>query len=117
MNLGAAYQSLNQYQKASDYYQQALSIYQAVGDRDREGLLLANIGRLYVLQDDYQSATTTLLQSVKVRETIRQGMRQLDPALQQSYRNTLADDYVLLAELLKQQNRDAEAQQVLELLN
>jgi hypothetical protein len=43
-------------------------------------------------------------------------MQQLPQPVQQSYADSLADDYQLLADLLKQQNRNTEAQQVLDLL-
>ena len=85
-------------------------------DPDAEGLLLANIGKLYVAQDSPESAIQQLQKSVEVRETIRAGIRQLPPADQQAYTNSIADDYRLLADLLRQQNHDQEAQAVLDLL-
>jgi tetratricopeptide (TPR) repeat protein len=115
-NLGNSYGNLREYQQAIDYYQQALPIFREVGDRDREGFLLANIGKLYVSYDSPESAIQFLQQSVEVRESIRKQMQQLPQPVQQSYANSLADDYQLLADLLKQQNRNTEAQQVLDLL-
>ncbi len=116
LNLGEAYRRLSQYQQAIDYYQQALPIFRDVGDRDTEGLLLANIGRLYVNQNSPVSAIQQLQKSVEVRESIRAGLRGLPQADQQAYTDSIAKDYRLLAELLKQQNRSSEAQAVLNLL-
>jgi hypothetical protein len=87
-----------------------------VGDRDSEGLLLANIGRLYAANNSPQSAIQQLKLSVEVREAIRAELRQLPQASQQAYTDSIADDYRFLAELLKQQNRNQEAQAVLNLL-
>ncbi len=115
-NLGAAYFSSSQYQRAIEYYQQALSIFRAVGDRNTEGFLLANIGRLYAVQNSPQSAIQQLQSSVTVREAIRAELRQLPQEAQQAYTDNIADDYRLLAELLRRQNRNQEAQAVLDLL-
>jgi tetratricopeptide (TPR) repeat protein len=115
-NLGAAYSSLGQYQQSIEYYQQALPIFRAVGDRNTEGLLLANIGRLYAANNSPQSAIQQLKLSVEVREVIRAELRQLPQASQQAYTDSIADDYRFLAELLKQQNRNQEAQAILNLL-
>jgi hypothetical protein len=54
--------------------------------------------------------------SVDVREAIRGDIRGLDTDLQQSFTDTVAADYRLLADLLLQQNRIIEAQRVLDLL-
>lgn len=115
-NLGNAYGKLNGYQKGIEYYRQALPIFRELGDRNMEGFLLANIGRLYANYDSPQSAIQFLQQSVEVREFIRKQMQQLPQAVQQSYVDSFASDYQLLADLLKQQSRRTEAQQILDLL-
>jgi tetratricopeptide (TPR) repeat protein len=116
MNLGTSHGNLREYQQAIDYHRQALPIFRDLGNRDREGFLLASIGKLYVSYDSPESAIQFLQQSVEVRESIRKQMQQLPQPVQQSYADLLADDYRLLAELLKRQNRNTEAQQVLDLL-
>jgi tetratricopeptide (TPR) repeat protein len=116
MNLGIAHGNLREYQQAIDYHRQALPIFRDLGDRDNEGFLLASIGSLYANYDSPESAIQFLQQSVEVRESIRKQMQQLPQPVQQSYADSLADDYQLLADLLKQQNRNTEAQQVLDLL-
>jgi CHAT domain-containing protein/lipopolysaccharide biosynthesis regulator YciM len=116
MNLGVAYLFLSEYQRAIDSYQQALPIFQAVGDRAGAGILLANIGKLLEAQDQPELAIAFLKQSVNVRETIRVGIQGLDQSLQQSYTDSVADDYRRLADLLLRENRVLEAQRVLDLL-
>jgi tetratricopeptide (TPR) repeat protein len=116
MNLGTSHGRLREYQQAIDYQRQALPIFRDLGNRDREGYLLAIIGRLYVNYDSPESAIQFLQQSLEVRESIRKQMQQLPQPVQQSYADSVADDYQLLAELLKRQNRNTEAQQVLDLL-
>ncbi|MDX2231427.1 MAG: CHAT domain-containing protein [Leptolyngbyaceae cyanobacterium bins.349] len=55
-------------------------------------------------------------QSVNVTESIRKDLRPLPRAQQESYTQTVADTYRKLADLLLQQDRVLEAQQVLDLL-
>lgn len=116
MNLGTAYANLRRYQQAIDYFQEALPLYRAVNDRSGEGFLLAAIGRVYAAQNSPVSAIEQLQKSVQVRQAIRAELRGLPQADQQAYTDSIADDYRLLAELLRQQNRDREAQAVLDLL-
>ncbi len=115
-NLGSAYVSVGQYQRAIAYYQQALGITQEIGDRAGESSILNNIGRLLAQQNQPELAIVFLKQSVNVRESIRGDIRGLSQELQQSYTETIADDYRALADLLLQQNRILEAQRVLDLL-
>jgi CHAT domain-containing protein len=116
VNLGVAYAYLEQYQRAIESYQQVLEITQEIGARATEGITLSNIGRLLSLQNQPELAIIFLKRSVSVREAIRGDIRGLDRSLQQSYTDTVASNYRLLANLLLQQNRVLEAQRVLDLL-
>ncbi|NET57538.1 MAG: tetratricopeptide repeat protein [Symploca sp. SIO2E6] len=115
-NLGEAYHRLAEYDKALAYYQQALLISQEVGDRATEGENLSNIGYLLEQQQQLELAIVFFKQSVNVREGIRESIQNLPTAQQQAYTETIAEDYRHLADLLLQQNRILEAQQVLDLL-
>jgi len=115
-NIGEAYYNLAQYDTALEYYQQALVISQEVGDRATEGENLSNIGYLLEKQSQPELAIVFFKRSVNVREGIRENIKELPPEQQQSYTETIAEDYRYLADLLLQQNRILEAQQVLDLL-
>lgn len=115
-NLGVIYLNQGRYQNASAGYQQALAIAQEIGDREREGLWLSNIGGLLALQDEPELAIIFYKQSVNVRESIRDDIRTLPQEQQQSFTETVADDYRRLADLLLQADRVLEAQEVLDLL-
>jgi tetratricopeptide (TPR) repeat protein len=116
MNLGSVYEKLSGYDRSLYYYRQALPIVRELGARNTEGNLLANIGRLYINHESPQSAIQFLQQSVEVRESLREQIQQLPQTVRQAYVDSIAPDYQLLADLLKQQNRQTEAQQVLDLL-
>jgi CHAT domain-containing protein/tetratricopeptide (TPR) repeat protein len=115
-NLGKVYDDSGQHQLAIDYFQQAFTITQVLGSRDVGGITLSNLGRAYASLNQDEPAIIFLKASVDVRESIRGDITGLETDLQQSFTNTIADDYRFLADLLLQQNRVLEAQRVLDLL-
>lgn len=98
------------------YYQRSLAIGQATETQAEIGTSLSNIGRLYAQQEQTELAIVFLKLSVNVRETIRRGIQGLPSEDQQTYAETVADDYRFLADLLISEGRFLEALQVLELL-
>ena len=55
-NLGIAYCSLGDYQKAIKYHKKSLKIVKETGDRDGEGRAYGNLGYAYESLSDYQKA-------------------------------------------------------------
>jgi CHAT domain-containing protein/lipoprotein NlpI len=55
-DLGNAYKSLGQYQRAIENYEQSLAIQRAIGDRNREAISLGNLGNAYRSLGQYQQA-------------------------------------------------------------
>ncbi len=115
-NLGKTHFHLGQFSQALDFYQQAIRIRREIGDREGEGATLNNIGELLSKRNQPELAIVFLKQSVDVYETIRQDLRKLPSEQQESYTKTVASTYRSLANLLLQQDRVLEAQQVLDLL-
>ncbi|MEM6432641.1 MAG: CHAT domain-containing protein, partial [Cyanobacteria bacterium P01_D01_bin.115] len=115
-NLGNVYFSLGDYEQAIEQYRQALALLNDLGARSEESGFLSNIGKLLNDQNQPELAIVFLKASVEIREAIRGDIRGLDRSLQQSFTDTVADDYRLLADLLLQQDRIIEAQRVLDLL-
>ena len=115
-NLGLAYSALGDTTQALELYQQSLAIFRDLGAKVREGIALARLGQLLADQDQPQLAIVFLKSAVEVREAIRGNISGLDAEIQQSFVNTVADDYRLLADLLLQENRIIEAQRILDLL-
>ncbi|MFE4106137.1 CHAT domain-containing protein [Almyronema epifaneia] len=114
--LGDALLALDRADEASHAYQQALAIAQAVSARELEADALSKLGQLLLTQQQPELAIAFYKQAVNGREAIRQEVQLLDPALQRSYTDAIAPTYRELADLLLQQDRILEAQQVLELL-
>ncbi|HEY9849979.1 MAG TPA: CHAT domain-containing protein [Leptolyngbyaceae cyanobacterium] len=115
-NIGKVYFEQGKYELAWNFYQQSLIITQAFGDKDDEGNVLKNIGYLLEKQNQPELAIVFFKQSVNAREAIRNNIKGLPKEFQQSYTETVADDYRHLADLLLKQDRILEAQQVLDLL-
>ncbi|ARV57544.1 hypothetical protein BZZ01_01845 [Nostocales cyanobacterium HT-58-2] len=115
-SMGSVYKSMGKFSQALTSYQQALAVSQEVGDRTAERTTLGNIGDLLAKQNKPQLAIIFYKQSVNVTEAIRAELRLLPQEQQQSYTATVADTYRHLADLLLQQDRVLEAQQVLDLL-
>jgi CHAT domain-containing protein/uncharacterized protein HemY len=113
MNLGLVYYSSSQYEKAIAYYEKALPM---VKRRGTEASLFHNFGALFAQRSEPEVAILFYKQSVNVRETIRQDIRQLPQDSRDSYTQSVAGTYRSLADLLLSQGRIGEAQKVLELL-
>lgn len=114
--LGLTYRLLRQDQQAIDFYQQSLVIQRVIGDRFHEGITLTRIGKLLTSQNQPELGIVFYKQAVKVTEDVRQDLHKLPQAQQEAFVKTVAYTYNNLAVLLRQQNRDSEAQQVRNLI-
>ncbi|MBW4549552.1 MAG: CHAT domain-containing protein [Aphanocapsa sp. GSE-SYN-MK-11-07L] len=115
-DIGRVYDDLGDKQKALEYLTQALPLFKAVGDRSGEATTLYNIASVLSGQQQPALAIVFFKQSVNLTESLRNDIRGLPQEIQQTYTQTVADHYRRLADLLLQQDRVLEAQQVLDLL-
>jgi len=74
-NMGAILKLNGQNDEAFALYEQSISIYKKVGDRQGEGATLNNISQIYSTKGDYDTALGYLEQSLDIRQQIgdRQG--------------------------------------------
>jgi tetratricopeptide (TPR) repeat protein len=70
INLGNAYYSLGQYQRAIDYYQQSLAITGKIGNRNGEANSLIGLGNAYYSLGQYQVAIDYHQQSLTITREI-----------------------------------------------
>ena len=115
-NIGRLYNSQGQFEIALGYYQQALAISRQTGDRAGEAKLYQHIGLLLRERKQNVLAIAYLKQSVNIYEEIRKDLNSLARQEQKLYADTIAPVYRRLADLLLQQDRVIEAQQVIDLL-
>ncbi|MCS6282565.1 MAG: CHAT domain-containing protein, partial [Dolichospermum sp.] len=69
-NIGFIYDSLGEYPKALEFYQQALDIRKKIGDRSGEANTLNNIGRIYDSLGQYLKALQFYQQALAIRQEI-----------------------------------------------
>lgn len=116
LNLGDVYFSIDNFSRSRSYYQKALTLSRITSNRRLEGRALSNIGAVLNRTRQAEVAIIFYKQAVNVSESIRQDIRQLPRDQQESFVQDVAEVYRSLADILLQQDRVFEAQQVLELL-
>lgn len=117
LGLGDSYLALVQYNAALNHYQKALQVVRETGRFNVvEGRILSKIGDFQILNRQPNLAIAFYKQSVNIYEMIREDIRRLPREFQESYTQSVASTYRMLADLLIQQGRLPEAQAVLELL-
>jgi CHAT domain-containing protein/tetratricopeptide (TPR) repeat protein len=109
--LGYAYQSLGDYAKAIEYQQQWLASAREIKDRQSEGEALGLLGLALYKSGNLPAAETTLLDSIKVSESLRAG---LDDANKVSMFETQTDPYVNLQQVLIAQKKTNAALEIAE---
>ncbi len=70
INLGVAYDSLGEYQRTIDYYQQSLTIKREIGDRNGEANSLIGLGNAYDSLGQYPRAIDYQEQSLTIKREI-----------------------------------------------
>ena len=110
-SLGIAYRTLGDYTKAIKYQQQSLAIAREIKDRQNEGTALNNLGGALSNSGNLPAAEKTLLDSIKVLESLRAG---LDDANKVSIFETQTDPYVNLQQVFIAQKKTNEALEIAE---
>jgi CHAT domain-containing protein len=115
-NLGLSYTRQGDGEAAIAAFHQAATLYEVLGYRRLQGETLSNIAQLLAQQGQTELAIAIYKEAIAVLEAVRQDLRVLPLEFQRSLPQTFAGTYRALAALLLEQDRVAEAQQVLELL-
>jgi CHAT domain-containing protein/tetratricopeptide (TPR) repeat protein len=102
--------------EANDSLQSAIVLAQSIGDLPTQAKALANLADLATKQNQNPLAIVLYKQSVIQYEVIRKGLAPLPKDQQESYTKTVSQTYRNLADLLIQNDRLLEAQQILGLL-
>jgi tetratricopeptide (TPR) repeat protein len=97
-NIGSVYASLGENQKALDYYNRALPLIRAVGDRGGEAKTLLGIARAESAQGKLLDARSTIESALNIIESLR--TKVISPELRSSYFATAQDFYEFNIDLL-----------------
>ncbi len=111
-NLGVAYDLLGDYPKAIEYYQQDLAIAKQIGDKAGEGGALHNLGFTYYKQEKLTLAENTLMESIKVKESLRNS--ELKDNEKVSFFDTQTGIYLTLQQVYIAQNKTDAALEISE---
>ncbi|MGC1525594.1 MAG: CHAT domain-containing protein [Phormidesmis sp.] len=114
--LGDEYASVEQYDRALPFYEQSLALAQSSGNSASVGNLFATLGSLMEKQGQSSPAIAFYKKSVNITQSTRQTIQNLPIDIQQTYVSLSSFAYRQLIDLLLEQGRVLEAQQVLELL-
>ncbi|MBD2741856.1 CHAT domain-containing protein [Coleofasciculus sp. FACHB-1120] len=111
VNLGVAHAELGSYKKAIEYEQQSLLISREIKNRYGESMALKNLGRALFKEGNLAQAETTLMEAIKVQESLRGGLN--DPQ-KVSIFETQLDTYETLQQILIAQDKTNEALEISE---
>jgi CHAT domain-containing protein len=111
-NTGRVYLSLGNYPKAIEYQQQWLAIAREIKDRQGEGIALNNLGFVYYKQGNLTLAESTLIEGIKVYESLRG--RELKDSEKISIFETQSNAYRTLQQVLIAQNKTEAALEIAE---
>ena len=114
--LSKSYRAMGDVAAATTAYQQMLVSANQIGDRAAEAYAYSRLAEVLVDQKQPELAIAFYKKSINIRENLRLDNEELTEELQLSWVETFAEDYRNLADLLLQQDRVLEAQEVLDLL-
>ncbi len=115
-SFGELYTALNDYDKASENLNKAIVLAREIRYSDVEGAALGNMMALWAKRGQPKLAILYGKQAINVYQSIRAGAGSVDKASQKSFVQSNEEKYRQLANLLIDEGRLAEAQQVLDLL-
>lgn len=112
-NIGTTYDDLGENAKAVEFYAKSLPLRRAVGDAAGEAVVNNNLMFLHRELGNPQLAVAYGKQSINLRQQLRFGAQGLDNEQQKQFSRSIEGAYRVLASLLIEQKRLAEAQQVI----
>ncbi len=115
-NIGLSYTRSGDSDAALVKLYEAAALFDELGYRGLEGEALGQIGTILKVEGEIELAIALFKQSIGVLEEVRQDLRVLPLEQRSIFPQTFATTYRTLADLLLQQDRVAEAQQILDLL-
>ena len=115
-SLGELYTTLSDYEKATENLNKAIVLAREIRYSNVEGAALGNMMSMWAKRGQPKLAILYGKQAINVYQTIRAGATSVDKASQKSFVQSNEEKYRQLANLLIDEGRLAEAQQVLDLL-
>ena len=115
-NIGATHKELGEKRTAIKFYNQALLLHKAIGEKGNEAAELNNLMLIWESVKNPRLAILYGKQSVNLFQELRTNIQGLDKEIQKIYLKSVESTYRKLADILINQGRIAEAEQVLGML-
>jgi len=115
-NIGLVYDDLGEKQKALNYYNQALPLRKTVGDKSGEAVTLHNLMFVWYELGNPRFAVFYGKQAINAYQRLRANISGLDREIQKTFLKSVESSYRYLANILIEQGRIPEAEQVLAML-
>ncbi|MCD9189124.1 MAG: CHAT domain-containing protein [Pyrinomonadaceae bacterium] len=115
-NIGANYLKLGNSQKAIESINQALPLLRATGNKRTEAVALSNLMAAWKISNSPETAIFYGKQTVNLYQEMRRNVQFLDKETQKFYLDSISANYRFLADLLIENGKFAQAEQVLRLL-
>jgi CHAT domain-containing protein len=115
-SMGSAHQALGDHARALESFGRSLFIWRRIAYKEGERVTLANLGTFYRERGQALLGILYLKLAVNASQELRAGTVGLDRELQQTFTRRVEDSYRTLAELLIENGRLIEAEQVLAML-
>lgn len=115
-SIGFSYERGGDRSRAIEYYNQALPIRRFVGDKAGEARTLANMMYDWEALGNGKLAAFYGKQAINRFQELRSSIRAMESGVRKTYLSTIEDDYRNLANLLIEQGRISEAEEVLAML-
>ncbi|MEA5573480.1 CHAT domain-containing tetratricopeptide repeat protein [Calothrix sp. UHCC 0171] len=110
-NLAIIYRQMGDYSKAIDYGKQVVAITREQKDRENEQIALQNLGLAYYRQGNLLLAESTLMEAIKVQESLRVRLKDTDRI---SIIDKQTDSFQSLQQVFIKQNKYKEALEISE---
>ncbi|PYT01387.1 MAG: hypothetical protein DMF63_00630 [Acidobacteria bacterium] len=114
--IGQVYERAGNRTKALEFYNQTLPLRRAVRDKTGEAEVLSSMMWNWYLLKQGRLAVMYGKQAINRFQELRSSIRMLDPNLRKKYLDTIGDAYRALADILIEQGRIPEAEEVLGML-
>jgi len=115
-NIGANYLKLGNSQKAIESINQSMPLLRATGNKRTEAVALANLMAAWKTANSPETAIFYGKQTVNLYQQLRRNVQNLDAQTQKIYLDSISANYRFLADLLIENGKFAQAEQVLQML-
>lgn len=115
-NIGTAAMNQDNLDLSLESFNRALLLVNSTNQRGLEAIILGNLMQFHQKTKNFEAAIFYGKQAINNYQQLRQNIQDLEQSIRQTYLKTIADKYRVLADLLIETGKFAQAEQVLQML-